>query len=152
MWYSELLGEAIGSFVGISWLWYCVGSSCVVPAILAGHLNSGLKVPTPAAWDADSNCWRFSDLSCSCLRRRRHQIRDATIEMAIMPHGTEIPTAMATTFDRLIDELGADVEVGVAEAEPEPTDVADAAVDDAVDAGDADAVPLAVEATTRGSA
>lgn len=63
-----------------------------------------------------------------------------------MPHGTEIPTAMATTFDRLIDELGADVEVGVAEAEPEPTDVADAAVDDAVDAGDADAVPLAVEA------
>lgn len=73
--------------------------------------------------------------------------------MAIMPQGTEIPTAMATTmtFERLIDELGVDVEVGVEEAEPEPTDVADAAVVDAVDAGDADAVPLAVEAIILGS-
>lgn len=63
-----------------------------------------------------------------------------------MPQGTEIPTAMATTFERLIGELGVGVEVGVEEAEPEPTGVADAAVVDAVDAGDADAVPLAVEA------
>lgn len=146
MWYSELLGEAMGSLAGISWLWYCVGSSCVVPAMRAGHLNSGLEFPTPAAWDVDSNCWRFSDLSCSWRRRRWHQKRQATSDMIITPQGTETPAAMATTFERLIESLDADaaaeVEVG--------TEVADAAVVDAVDAGDGDSVALAVEAIDSG--
>lgn len=59
------------------------------------------------------------------------------------PQGTDTPTAMATTFERLIESLpdadaDAEVEVG--------TEVADAAVVDAVDAGDGDSVALAVEA------
>lgn len=71
------------------------------------------------------------------------------IAIAITPHGTDIPTAMATTFERLIDGLGADAEVGVEEAEPEPepgpepTAVADAAVIAAVAAGDAGAACVA---------
>lgn len=56
-----------------------------------------------------------------------------------------MPTAMATTFDRLIDVLG--VESEVAEVGTDVAEVADAAVVDAVDAGDGVSVALAVEAT-----
>lgn len=64
-------------------------------------------------------------------------------ERIIMPQGTDTPTAMATTFERLIESLDADADAEVEEVDPE---VADAAVVDAVDAGDGDSVALAVEA------
>lgn len=67
----------------------------------------------------------------------------------IIPQGTETPTAMATTFERLIESPDADADAD-AEVEEVGSEVADAAVVEAVDAGEADSVALAVEAIVSG--
>lgn len=132
-----LLGESVMSFPGISLaLWNGVGSSRASGMLLLLLL---LPLPLTGTMGIDSSCPCFSVLAFMLLlrlRQRRHPIS----ARAITPHGTATPAAIATVLELLVD---------AAEVARAGVEVADAAVVEAVAAGDGDPVAFAVEAATR---